>query len=809
MARTDTRPWRSRIALIGCALLAGALCPASGRADEEQALRRWVLPAKGMPRDVGFWLGGGAATVGDAKPDPSVPTPAGKGAMVVRIEKSPGTEATAIQLNYVARNAVGKGGRYRVSFWLRASRPAQVVAGVLLDGPPWSDMGARGSTAIEASEEWRQHTIRFAPGLDPLGDGGIRAPHLGLGLVPAGTTLWVAGVELAETAPPPPPVPILCSEEMLRNPGFEEGLEGWSAQACRITIAPRLGAGGSSACLVTERTARWGTPSQDIRAALTANGPGFYAFGARVKAVGEAGEAFAVIHLRDAAGDRWVLTETRPLGQNGFARVSGQRFLTWTGTLHAADIGVQTVGDHTADILVDDLSLRSIADLARGRRAPGSLEVDLGSRRTFNTCVLGEAVPRIRSYAIDAWDGRRWRTAFAAGEVLGTADVVHFAPVTASRVRLRVLRADGAPSVTTLGLYGVDTRERTVRAPSVPADASRRGARTLVGAIRWDGWCGDRSSVGLGLERAMSPEKYHDRLPFYSRILGPGKVEARCIDQATMDREIAFAKEAGIDYWAFDWYPTGDGLATARQLYLSSARRSDVRWCVVLGTNPLPDADREWLIGQFREPHYQKVLGDRPLVYVFDASSSASGLVKALRDGARAARQAQPFIVFMGWGPEVARPAAECGADALGAYVNPRADRSTFAANMAHERGKWEALRATGRQIVPTVTTGWDPRPFLDTPMPWYPGATESNWVERATPEQIAEQLRTALDFVRAHPGATLANTVLIYAWNENAEGGWIVPTLFELRDAGYPVRLDAVRSVLRPSVPTGSGWGR
>jgi hypothetical protein len=106
------------------------------------------------------------------------------------------------------------------------------------------------------------------------------------------------------------------------------------------------------------------------------------------------------------------------------------------------------------------------------------------------------------------------------------------------------------------------------------------------------------------------------------------------------------------------------------------------------------------------------------------------------------------------------------------------------------------------------VTTGWDPRPFLLNPVPWYPGASETNWVGPASPAQIAEQLRHALRFVRDNPHATLANTALIYAWNENAEGGWIVPTLFELRDEGYPLRLDAVRSVLRPEVPRGEGWG-
>ena len=117
----------------------------------------------------------------------------------------------------------------------------------------------------------------------------------------------------------------------------------------------------------------------------------------------------------------------------------------------------------------------------------------------------------------------------------------------------------------------------------------------------------------------------------------------------------------------------------------------------------------------------------------------------------------------------------------------------------------WNGL--TGQQLVPTVTTGWDPRPFLERPVPWYHGAAEANWIEPATPADIAAQLRAARDFVQAHPDATLANSVLIYAWNENAEGGWIVPTLAEARAGGGPLRLEAVRRVLRPEAPADKGW--
>jgi len=828
----------TRVALAAgrLALALWAACaPLLAQVVSPQPLVQWTVDTERLPDSVLFWRGDVTGLEAEVSAEPETAFPEGLGAIAVRITASPCDQAAALQLCCISRQTLGAGGAYRVSLWLKASWETAVEAAVIRDGAPWTSLDGSPATQLGATTEWQRHQLDFTPDQDFPPDVPVRTPYLGLGRVAPRTTVWVAGLTLYEVTPPPPPLPLLTSGELLSNPGFEEALSGWAPQAAKITAAETGPHTGVAACLVTERTARWGTPTQDLRAALLAHGPGFYEFGAWVRPVRGRGEAFAVIHLRDGAGDHWVTSDTRPTSGSAYTRLDAHRLLSWTGPLEAADIGVQTAAGDTADVLVDDLTFSAFTDLARARPVasggdvpdhpaaaacdgdlgttwqPASvadawIEVDLGQTVAFNTCVLGEQGARVHCYVLEACDGGRWVPAFTGGEVLGGLDRLHFPPTRGSKVRLRLTRADGPPAITELGLFTTGIRDTTVRLAPPPADPEKRGERTLVGAIRWDGWCGDLSPVGLGLEQALAPERYHSRLPFHARILGPGEVEIRCCTQEVMDREIAFAHEAGIDYWAFDWYPPGDGLATARSLYLSSRHRDDVRWCVILGTAALPAGDLRWLIEQFGTSNYQKVLGDRPLVYIFNASREFAPLLKTLREEAADAGCPTPFIVFMGWGAAVAEPAAQSGADALGAYVNPYANRSSFADNMAHERRQWEALRQTGCQIVPTVTTGWDPRPFLDYPVPWYPGATESNWVEQATPDQLADQLREALAFVRSYPEASLANTALIYAWNENAEGGWIVPTLAEV-EAGLPLRLDAVRSVLRPDVPRGSGW--
>jgi hypothetical protein len=58
-------------------------------------------------------------------------------------------------------------------------------------------------------------------------------------------------------------------------------------------------------------------------------------------------------------------------------------------------------------------------------------------------------------------------------------------------------------------------------------------------------------------------------------------------------------------------------------------------------------------------------------------------------------------------------------------------------------------------------------------------------------------QLDHAIQFVQANPTKTAARSVIVYAWNELAEGGYIVPTL-----AAGSATLDAVAAYLGKPIP-------
>lgn len=86
----------------------------------------------------------------------------------------------------------------------------------------------------------------------------------------------------------------------------------------------------------------------------------------------------------------------------------------------------------------------------------GGFTVDLGRPRTFDQLRIGEDVTRgqhVERFAVDAWDGAAWRQVAAASTVGYSRILSLSAPVTTTRLRVRVAQSRAVPYVTFLGLY--------------------------------------------------------------------------------------------------------------------------------------------------------------------------------------------------------------------------------------------------------------------------------------------------------------------------------------------------------------------
>jgi hypothetical protein len=115
---------------------------------------------------------------------------------------------------------------------------------------------------------------------------------------------------------------------------------------------------------------------------------------------------------------------------------------------------------------------------------------------------------------------------------------------------------------------------------------------------------------------------------------------------------------------------------------------------------------------------------------------------------------------------------------------------------------------------IPNITfasAGWDTRPRNERPPAWMkevpatpdptPPARQQPLIDSvtATPDELAAHLREAIEWTKVNRDLNPANAVIIYAWNEHDEGGWLQPTL---GSDGRPneERIKAVGKVLRPS---------
>jgi len=355
--------------------------------------------------------------------------------------------------------------------------------------------------------------------------------------------------------------------------------------------------------------------------------------------------------------------------------------------------------------------------------------------------------------------------------------------------------------------------------PTTQTTDQRGTGAPSVGVIRWDAWLPSTqgtfgtndvsTNMGAQAARTLGPNKYHYRLPYFALSNGDNSVDFPAYTQAQMDSEIRYAAYAGIDYWAYGWYPIGSGMDTARNLHVSSALRDKVKMSAILGVSTFGEAEQEQLIGYFKESFYIKVQDGRPLLF-FYTNTNALATIISIQQDCLAAGIPLPYCVSM--------EGAATGMDAVSAYSATGTNGASFSSLAQSAEAKWDTQKNAGSKVVPLVSTGWDARPIYDNPVTWTT-ATANSWVQTPTTNEISAHLQDSINWTKNNTSTTMANTVLMYAWNEHDEGGWLCPTAKVdasgnvLTSSGQNLvntdRIDALHNLLRPvSIPTINPWG-
>ncbi|PIK73714.1 hypothetical protein CS379_06860, partial [Methylobacterium frigidaeris] len=162
---------------------------------------------------------------------------------------------------------------------------------------------------------------------------------------------------------------------------------------------------------------------------------------------------------------------------------------------------------------------------------------------------------------------------------------------------------------------------------SRPALAS---TNVVAGAIRWDAWNAGAGSLEQGpVQAALGPAQFQTRAPWFAQRISPYAMSIDGNQQSIMDQEITYAKNAGLNYWAYCWYGDTDlPMQKAWDLHQASAIKNQVNWCMILQFSRMGNATKfnsliSTYVGYFQQSNHQKVLGGRPLLYIFVDSSTA------------------------------------------------------------------------------------------------------------------------------------------------------------------------------------------
>lgn len=334
-----------------------------------------------------------------------------------------------------------------------------------------------------------------------------------------------------------------------------------------------------------------------------------------------------------------------------------------------------------------------------------------------------------------------------------------------------------------------------------------------VGAIRWDAWTGDLGA-GPAVEKSLGPEKWHYRLPFFAMVLGPDKVHIDGSSQEVMDQEIDYAAAAGLDYWAFVLYQANDPMSIGLSRYLASTQRGKIKFSLVTQTGDWSKPEMvKRMESLMAEKGYVTVLRGRPLIYVYTNSKGISGrwggndtgfqtVVEQFRSDLGKRGLKKPYIVIMDFNAADGKKILDLvQADAISNYWTHgnTPDGSSFAVKTVGQQWFWNQCKATGAQVVPIVDLSAGRAPRVENPVPWDHqqkqgvGSTADN---PPTPKEITNLFIDARRWLRDNRDSAKAKLIITYAWNENDEGGWLVPTLSE-----GTARLDAVAAALKANV--------
>lgn len=302
----------------------------------------------------------------------------------------------------------------------------------------------------------------------------------------------------------------------------------------------------------------------------------------------------------------------------------------------------------------------------------------------------------------------------------------------------------------------------------------------MVGAYYFDGWAGHRNDTAKWAVDAPThlsyklKTEYADRMPLWGW---------RDDNLEIMEQQIDLAAKNGIDFFVFCWYWSKDQgdmdgkrikenvLHTSLELFMKARNKNKMKFALLIANHQGAQIEGEsnWLKAMsfmtdnyFKDSQYFKI-ENKPVVAFFNAKAASPFVDKM-----------DSLLVNKDFAGLFSISCNDKNKKySINSWYNIREKEPGYAIEKNYDilvknaEVAWYAY-PEDYHIAPLVMVGWDQRPWDTREKTLY-------YVNR-TPEIFKQHFENAVKFVSKKKSGP--KIILIYAWNEYGEGGYLVPTV-------------------------------
>lgn len=312
-----------------------------------------------------------------------------------------------------------------------------------------------------------------------------------------------------------------------------------------------------------------------------------------------------------------------------------------------------------------------------------------------------------------------------------------------------------------------------------------------VGAYFFDGWSGRNRHADNPDEPWAENAPSHLTRRFVEEFSHREPVWGwRADSQEIVERQIDLAADHGIDFFLFCWYwrdskgPINPdaiekvSMHTQLNMYLKAKNKQKLQFGLlvanhggseIIGADNWEKAAQYWM--KYFKDEQHVTLDGKPLVVIFNSSGIDAESMERMQKVAR--DNGFPGLAIAGCG----NPTAEGFTHRTHYNIVPGyaagSEEHKYSELVEAHKKRW--VGKPELPYIPEITVGWDKRPWegpngLNQDEGWY-------YPDR-TPEQFGQFVKDAITWMDENPEQTTADRmILLYAWNENGEGGYLVPT--------------------------------